>query len=277
LLVLRCPPPPPSAYGRGVEVGQQVTRGQALAFLLERGAARRTLGGQLLVGADAAGWLLAPPEARLVRPIYIGWQAARAYEQSRDVEFLPAEIRERHPYTLHAFFALPGSATDFLYAGKAHLASYGYRSHDAPAEAHLSLHRRLPEQVWLALGGSHGFSVHSATTQVDGLDRDEAENEVRRLIASGDAEIWIGDHSERTLTLLVNADRAFVMFLLEDRDESLVAGEPAAEGDDTPERFSTDQGDQFPRQRTATHEQAINCVRSFLRDGSLDRGVRWLG
>ena len=195
-----------------MQVGQQVTRGQALAFLLERGAARRTLGSQQLVGADAAGWPLAPPEARLVRPIYIGWQAARAYAESRDVEFLPAEIRERHPYTLHAFVALPGSTTDFLYAGEAHLSSYGYRSHDAPAEAHISLRRRLSEEVWLALGGSGGFSVHSATTQVDGLDREEAETEVRRLVASGDAEIWIGDHSERTLTLLVNADRAFVMF-----------------------------------------------------------------
>jgi hypothetical protein len=269
-------PRPPRAYVRGVDVGQQVTRGQALAFLLELGAARRTLGGQLLVGADAAGWLLAPPEARLVRPILIGWQAARAHAEPRDVEFLPAEIRERHPYTLHAFFALPGSTTDFLYAGEAHLSSYGYRSHDAPAEANLSLLRRLPEEVWLALGGSRGFSVHSPTTQVDGLDPEEAENEVRRLVASGDAEIWIGDHTERTLTLLVNADRAFVMFLLEDRDESLVAGEPAAEGDDAPERFSTDQGDEFPRQRTATHEQAMNCVGSFLRDGSLDPGVRWL-
>jgi hypothetical protein len=259
-----------------VDVGLQVTRGQALAFLLERGAARRALGGQLLVGADAAGWLLAPPEARLVRPISIGWQAARAYAESGDMEFLPAEIRERHPHPLHAFFALPGSTTDFLYAGQAHLSSYGYRSHDAPAEAHLSLRRRLPEEVWLALGGSRGFGVHSATTRVDGLDPEGAENEVRRLVASGDAEIWIGDHSERTLTLLVNADRAFVMFLLEDRDESLVAGEPAAEGDDTPERFGNDQVDEFARQQTTTHEQAMSCVRSFLRDGSLDPGVRWL-
>jgi hypothetical protein len=268
-------PRPASAYGQGVEVGQQVTRGQALAFLLELGAARRTLDGQLLVGADAAGWLLAPPEARLVRPISIGWQAERAYAQSRDMEFLPAEIRERQPCTLHAFFALPGSTTDFLYAGEAHLASYGYRSHDAPAEVHLSLLRRLPEEVWLALGGSRGFSVHGATTQVDGLDPEAAETEVRRLVASGDAKIWIGDHSERTLTVLVNADRAFVMLLLEDRDESVVAGESAAEGDDTPERFGNDQVDEFPRQRTATHEQAMSCVRSFLRDGSLDPGVRW--
>jgi hypothetical protein len=259
-----------------VEVGQQVTRGQALAFLLGLGAARRTLGGQLLVGADVAGWLLAPPEARLVRPIFIGWRAARAYAESRDVEFLPAEIRERQPCKLHAFFALPGSTTDFLYAGEAYLSSYGYRSHDAPAEAYLSLFRRLPEEVWLALGGSRGFSVHSATTQLDGLDPEQAENEVRRLVASGDAQIWIGDHTERTLTLLVNADRAFVMILLEDRDESLVAGEPAAEGDDAPELFRTDQVDEFPRQRTATHEQAMNCVCSFLRDGSLDPGVRWL-
>ena len=130
--------------------------------------------------------------------------------------------------------------------------------------------------MWLALGGSRGFSVHSATTRVDGLDPDEAETEVRRLLASRDAEIWIGDHTERTLTLLVNVDRAFVMLRLEDRDKSLVAGDPAAEGDDTPEPFSNDQGDEYPRQRTATHEQAINCVRSFLRDGSLDRGVRSL-
>jgi hypothetical protein len=130
--------------------------------------------------------------------------------------------------------------------------------------------------VWLALGGSRGFSVHSATTQVDGLDPVAAQNDVRRLVAPGDAEIWIGDHSERTLTLLVNPDRAFVMFVLEDRDQSLVAGDPAAEADDTPERFSNDQVDEVPRQRTTTHEQAINCVCSFLRDGSLDRGVRWL-
>jgi hypothetical protein len=259
-----------------VDVGQQVTRGQALAFLLELGAARRALGGQLLVGPDAAGWLLAPPEARLVRPIRVEWQAARAYAEPHDIEFLPAELREHRPYVLHAFFALPGSTTDFLYGGEAHLAGYGYSSYEAPPEALLSLRRRLPMEAWLALGGSSGFTVHSATSETDGLDPDQAEEEVRALVASGKASIWIGDHSERTLTLLVNAERAFVMFLLEDRDESLVAGDPAAEGDDTLELFSNDDVDEFPRQRTVTHEQAMSCVRSFLRDGSLDPGVRWL-
>jgi hypothetical protein len=53
-------------------------------------------------------------------------------------------------------------------------------------------------------------------------------------------------------------------------------GEPTAEADDTPELFGNDWVDEFPRQRTATHEHAMNCVRSFLRDGSLDPGVRWL-
>jgi hypothetical protein len=258
-----------------VDSGQQVTRGQALAFLLELGAARRALGGQLLVGPDAAGWLLAPPEARLVRPIRIVWQAARAYAEPHDTEFLPSELRERRPYVVHAFFALPGSTTDFLYGGEAHLAAYGYQSYEAPAEVLLSLRRRLSKEAWLALGGSSGLSVHSAASEIDGLDPNQAEEQVRQLLASANAEIWIGDHSERTLTLRVNAERAFVMSLLEDRDESLVAGDPAAEGDETPELFN-DQVDEFPRRRTATHEQAMMIVHSFLRDGSLAPGVGWL-
>jgi Immunity protein Imm1 len=261
-----------------VDVGQQVRHVQARAFLLEVGAARPELGGQLLVGVHAAGWLLAPPEARLVRPNRIGWQAQRDYAECGDREFLPAELRARRPCPIHAFFALPGSTTDFLYVGEALLSSYGYRSGDAPAEAYLSLRPRVPEEVWLALGGSSGYSVHSATTAIDGLEPDQAEERVRRLIASGDADVWIGDYSERSLTVLVKPDRAFVMLLLEDGAESLMAGEPAAEGDDTPERFTLENGqvDEFERQNTVTHAQAMKCVRSFLRDGSLDPDVRWL-
>jgi hypothetical protein len=77
--------------------------------------------------------------------------------------------------------------------GEALLSSYGYRSVDAPAGANLSLRARLPKEVWLALGGSSGYSVHSATTAIDGLEPDEAEERVRRLVAAGDADIWIGD------------------------------------------------------------------------------------
>ena len=68
-----------------MDIGQQVTHVRARAFLLELGAARPELGGQLLVGLHAAGWLLAPPEARLVRPNRIDWQAQRAYAERRDV------------------------------------------------------------------------------------------------------------------------------------------------------------------------------------------------
>jgi hypothetical protein len=261
-----------------MDVGQQVTHVQARAFLLELGAARPELGGQLRVGSDVAGWLLAPPEARLVRPNWIRWEAQRAYAGRGDVEFLPAELRTRGTYAIHAFVALPGSTTDFLYVGEALLSSYGYRSADAPAEANLSLRARVPEEVWLALGGSSGYSVHSAATAIDGLEPEQAEAHVRRLVASGDADIWVADYSERSLTVLVNPERAYVMLLLEDRDESLMAGDPAAAGDETPERFTLDNGqvDELPRQSTVTHAQAMKCVRSFLRDGSLDPDVRWL-
>lgn len=260
-----------------MDVGQQVSHVQARAFLLELGAARPELGGQLLVGLHAAGWLLAPPEARLVRPDRIGWQAQRAYAERGDREILPAELRARRPCPIHAFFAIPGSTTEFLYLG-ALLSSYGHRSGDAPAEASLSLRPRVPEEVWLALGGSSGYSVHSATTAIDGLEPAQAEERVRRLIASGDADIWIGDYSERSLTVLVKPDRALVVLLLEDGAWSLTASDPAAEGDDTPERFTLENGqvDEFERQSTVTHAQAMKCVRSFLRDGILDPDVRWL-
>ena len=66
---------------------------------------------------------------------------------------------------------------------RALLSSYGHRSGDAPAEAYLSLRPRVPEQVWLALGGSSGYSVNSATTAIDGLEPCQAEERVRRFIA----------------------------------------------------------------------------------------------
>ena len=127
---------------------------------------------------------------------------------------------------------------------------------------------------WAAAAGSASTAPRPKPT---GSVPGQAEEQVRRLVASGDADIWIGDHSERTLTLLVNADRAFVMFLLEDRDESVTAGDPAAEGDHRPEHFTLSNGevDEFERQTTTTHAQALKCVRTFLRDRSLDPHVRW--
>ena len=64
---------------RRMEVGGRVTVDEARAFLRDLGATKRALGGQVRLGADAAGWLLAPPEARLARPDRVEWVAAGRY------------------------------------------------------------------------------------------------------------------------------------------------------------------------------------------------------
>lgn len=257
-----------------MEVGQRVGEDDARAFLRSLSQLRPALGGQLLVGDLAAGWLLSPPEAWLERPDRIEWRADRRYrEGSRDFPFMPLELRRPHA-AVHVFMRMP-DAKDFAYAGEARVTGYGYTFRKLHGEVTLRLHTKLDWETWLLLGGRPGFSIAGVG---DGLDLGQAAQAVADRLATGEDTLCITDYSDACLTILINGQRAFVMVQRDEDDPGLVAGDPAAVDDTAPEKFTLDNGqvDEFDRRQTVTHEQAMSCVRSFLRDHTLGGEVRWL-
>jgi len=161
-----------------------------------------------------------------------------------------------------------------VYLGAVHLSRYGYSTSASLGEVMLTLADRMPEDVWRLLGGSSGFTVDDHDAMTEG----EVAIEVARLLATGSGEIWIGAYGPESLTVLVNPGRAFVMLLRADDDEGLLAGDPGAEGDCGDEAFTLSNGqvDEFERERTVTHDQAMLCVHSFLADRTLSADVRWI-
>ncbi len=257
--------------------GAIVSETEARAFLEQRGASRPALGGQLLVGGAAAGWLMGPPESRLARPDRIEWEARGEYrEGGAEFEFMPPELTEAAQPPIHAFLALPDAEGSYCYLGEAQLGSWGCRSNASLGEASLSLARRMTEAHWLRLGGHAGFSVDAGGRERVGLTAEEVDAEVLRRADAGETEIWINGYSEPSLLVLLNDERAFVMLLRHDGDEGFLAGDPATAGDQAPESFRLGNGqvDEFERSRTVTHEQALSCVRAFVADGTLGTDVR---
>jgi hypothetical protein len=208
------------------------------------------LGGTLSLGPEGSTWRIAPPEGRLVRPDTVEWVAGRAYP-----DFNPDEFPAPHRVLL-------ATADGFVDAGEAHLSRYGYSGFGSHGELALTLRERVPYDVWLAAGGYAGFSA--------------TEDDVRALLRAGDGQLAIASYDEPTLTLLVNPARVLAMVLEHDDDEGALACDPAAAGDETPEAFTLDNGqvDEFPRERTVSHEQALVVVRAFLA-GERSDAVSW--
>jgi Immunity protein Imm1 len=108
-----------------------------------------------------------------------------------------------------------------------------------------------------------------------GLDRADRIVWTARRVAAG-LDLSIDSYEEPTLTVLANERRAFVMLLRYYGDAGMHAGDPGAEGDEEPERFTLANGqvDEFPREWTVTHAQAMASVRAFLETRTLGSGVR---
>ena len=218
------------------------------------------------------------------------WRPGRIdYEPFDDYPWLPSKVREvwgpdrQKIKDHHVLVRLPGDER-FVYAGKAHLGSYGGpRSGGQPWErtATFSLDEKLPRSAWLRLGGYPGWliEVNHRPERVD--DGDLAT--WRQLTAAMSEEfshLTMTRYEEDSLTLYTNARRGWLMCLRDPDDAGVYASDAAYTGDrEANEVFRCVCGIalDFPADQTLPRDLAMRAAEGSSPPGSCRRahtGVR---
>lgn len=248
------------------------TRAQILASLPHR--RREAWDGQLVIARDSIHWLAAPPEATLPTATTFEWVAAKPYPESRgDFPFLPRELQ--HGGVLRLHFA--ESVGVFVDLGPARVFRYGVSRSEPYGELAAELEQKLPKDVWLRLGGYDGWSVAYDDGERAGLAPDDAVAAVAEAIAHGARQIDVTRYENDVLSLLVERDRAFVMYLESPGDDGAYACAPDAAGDRTPVAFTLTNGqvDEFPREYTVPHAAGLAAVEHLVRHDALTPTLTW--
>jgi hypothetical protein len=242
--------------------------------------AREACGGQLIIGRDQATWLAAPPEGSFPTPSRFGWSATRRYREADDeFWFLPVEVRKRGVSTeegIEMFFA-PEGKSEFLYLGPGRLTSYGFSNRTSFGEAQVHLERKLPEQIWLRLGGYEGWSLTIDGQEQRGLSDTEVATLVEAAIAKGAGELWLTRYEDDSLGLLIEPARVFFTYLAFDGDSGVIARDPEAQGSPETASFilSNGQVDDIPYEETLPKDGARFVVQHFVDTGELAPWVTW--
>jgi Immunity protein Imm1 len=243
--------------------------------------AREACGGQLVIGRDRLAWLATPPEGSFPAPSQFRWIAARRYREASDeFGFLPAEVRDRAAPTeqgIEMFFGPEGS-NKFIYVGEGSLVTYGFSHSASLGEAEVDLHHKLPEEIWLRLGGYEGWSLSIDEKERLGLSADDVLRLVTAAVAKGAGEVWLTRYEEDSLTLLIEPRRAFVMYLAFPGDSGVTAHDPRMTGSPEKASFTLSNGqvDEFGYEETLPKDDVIAVVDHFLRTGELPRSVAWV-
>ena len=243
--------------------------------------AREACGGQVIIGRARLAWIASPPEGSFPAPSRFRWIAGSRYrEADDDFWFLPAEVRERAAPTnqgIEMFFATD-EAGAFLYVGAGWLVSYGFSGSASLGEAHVDLHHKLPEDIWLRFGGYEGWSLTVDGEERRGLPADDVLELVTAAVAKGTGELWLTRYEEDSLSLLVEPRRAFVMYLAFDGDSGVTARDPRMAGSPGKASFTLSNGpvDEFDYEETLPKDDAIPVIRHFLSTGELPPWIAWI-
>ena len=240
---------------------------------------RSACGDQLVIGRDRVAWFAAPPEGSFPAPSRFAWAAARRYVEADDqYGFLPVEVRERGATRqgIELFFA-PERWSEFIYLGRASVAGYGLSNAASLGKADLHLHRKLPRDVWLRVGGDEGWSLTIDDEERRGLSEDDVVELATAAVVKGTGELWLSRYEEDSLTLLIEPTRTFVMYLAFPGDSGVSARDPAVTGslDTAAFTLSNGQVDEFPYEGTVPTDNALSVVEHFVRTGELATSVAW--
>jgi hypothetical protein len=207
-------------------------------------------------------WICAPPEVELIDAETIAWRAARRYTARRRGfdAFVPAPLRREQCAALH----LVGTATNgaLTYLGPAYLAAYGRSGHDSHGEASFHLVDRLPRELWLRLGGFADILVEANGVRQN-LEATAVSAAVTDVLAASDTgQLGVLRWTGAALTVLFEAERAFVMELSGPDDVGLVACDPLRSGERQPVEFTLSNGqvDEWPLEATVSRDQALDAV-----------------
>jgi hypothetical protein len=243
--------------------------------------ARDACGGQLIIGRDRLAWLAGRPEGSFPTPSLFRWTARRRYREANDdFGFLPIEVRDRAVPTkqgIEMFFA-PEESSTFVYVGDGSLVTYGYSKRASLGEADVDLHHKLPEEIWLRLGGYEGWSLSVDEEERRGLSADEVLGLVTAAVKKGAGEVWLTRYEEDSLALLLGPSRAFVMYLACDGDSGVTAHDPRKRGSPEQASFTLSNGqvDEFDYEETLPKNDVVAIVEHFLNTRELAPWVAWV-
>lgn len=175
----------------------------------------------------------------------------------------------------HVFLRLPEEET-YLYAGRAHLASYGGQDYSA----WFSLQNKLPRDAWLHYGGFPGWLIEAnhEAHRVEQGDLTGLRRLTEQIRRSDFAHLALTRYEEDSLTLHTNKSRGWLMYLREPADSGLYTHDTGYSGDPKAEevfRCGCGIDLEFPARQTLPRNQALQVFEEFFATGELPRSVPW--
>lgn len=220
----------------------------------------------------------------LSSPSVVTWCPANLrYDPTDRWPWFPSLARETGgsgggPRRTHHIFLRGPEDTAFLYAGPAHLGSYGGSPDGLTADFYLK--SRLPRDAWLRLGGYAGWLVevnHESHLLAPG-DSDRFGALLSDLFASEFSHLSMTRYEEDSLCAHTNSRCAWFMYLRYPEDPGLyLAPRPVAE-ESRQEEFRCGCGIalEFPAAQTASLEEAAEILAYFFRTGTLLQVRNWV-
>lgn len=229
-----------------------------------------------------------PGESHLSSPSTAIWKPSRIdYAPLDEFPWLPTDVREVFDRSgpkivrlrRHHILVRPNGTQDFVYAGEAHLGSYGGPSDNSVGnrEARFTLNDKLPREVWLECGGFSGWQIdvnHKDHVIAQG-DSAKVDELLGQLGDQDYSHLCMTRYEEDSLTIHTNPKRAWLMYLREPADCGLYLDNPAL-GDDE-EHFECVCGIslEFPLSQTVSHFEATQIARHLFKTGDLPSDVEW--
>lgn len=224
--------------------------------------------------------------SRLLSPDSLEWWPSDPEEyQGEKVRWFPNAVQPKYnqrnkTWTKRCYMFLR-QAGHWLYCGPIHQL---YHQHGGAGrfgeKSHVGYHleARLPYETWVAVGGYPAWKAKIAgAEQLLGLSDSAAFDEALEALPAGEAHVeltrWKGD----TLSVFLNQDRGFLMYLTEPGDSgTYVVGDESEE----PEHFSCPCcgiSMEFERRFTVPRTTALSLFRAFYINGvAPEAGDEWL-
>lgn len=225
-------------------------------------------------------------EPHLCSPSHVQWKPRRLdYDPSDEWPWLPEKAREvwgpdrKRIKEHYMFLRLPGDKR-FLYAGRAHLGSYGDGGGDSGPEANFSLYKKLPRDDWLRLGGYPGWlvEVNHQAQPVSYGDLPAFRELLEQVPRQKFSHLSMTRYEEDSLTLHTNKNRGWLMYLRDPADGGVYTRDPSYIGDPSAEeefRCACGISLEFPAIQTIPKDLSLRAATEFFTTGKLPTCVHW--
>src|ERR1700677_1626360 len=221
-------------------------------------------------------------------PSAVTWRPSRGnYAPSEKLPWFPAAVREvfdrgdrkavrlRHH---HLFVRAPG-ATDFVYAGEAHLGSWTEPRGNGlnKCEGNFALKQKLPLETWLQCGGYTGWQIdiNHKSQVVAQEDLAGFEHLLDELAQQEYSHLSMTRYEEDSLTIHTNSRCAWLMYLRAPDDCGLYLDGPPLGNDEEHFQCACGISLDFPASQTVSHSRAMSIARDYFENGRLPTDVTW--